>query len=254
MINVEKIDALDLQYRAPPLTDLDRIAQMIVRIDEGGKLVVCRMAGWSMTGKVEPVLAGRICNLLREHAKFEPARDSAGRAIPDELFLAFGYTGPGEARFINRKDAFNSTDYPAAAIREEREGRVNVNVDLDASGKPLRCSVKASSESADLDESTCRIIMARGKFSPVKDRNEKPVAGAWQGTIGWEFANWTATFVDQTLKTIVTLGTDSRPRNCRNESTLPSRALNSTLNCAPALAVARMLIARTPPNTVSARR
>ena len=96
--------------------------------------------------------------------------------------------------------------------------------------------------------------MARGKFSPVKDRNDKPVAGAWQGTISWEFANWTAAFVDQTLKTIVTLGTDSRPRNCRKESTPPSLALRSTLNCAPAQALARMLIARAPPNTVSAQR
>jgi len=64
---------------------------------------------------------------------------------------------------------FTDSDYPADARRASAQGRVSVQVDVDASGRVVGCRVTASSGNASLDDATCRLAQRRGRFTIQKD-------------------------------------------------------------------------------------
>lgn len=65
-------------------------------------------------------------------------------------------------------------DYPARALREEREGRVGVRFDVNSQGRITNCSVASSSGHSDLDSATCTAITRRGRYSPPLDQAGNP--------------------------------------------------------------------------------
>jgi protein TonB len=77
-------------------------------------------------------------------------------------------------------------DYPARALREERQGTTGFRVAYDASGKPTGCDVTSSSGHADLDDLTCKLIMRRARFTPGKDRAGNPTAGSYSSRVKWQ--------------------------------------------------------------------
>src|SRR3546814_9078590 len=54
-------------------------------------------------------------------------------------------------------------DYPARAMREEREGTTGFRVTYNAEGRVTSCDVTSSSGHADLDAETCKLITRRGR-------------------------------------------------------------------------------------------
>jgi TonB family protein len=76
-------------------------------------------------------------------------------------------------------------DYPAAAIRAGESGTVAIRLDVDAQGRVTGCTVTASSGSATLDSTTCRIMQTRGHFRPARDGGGKEVASTWSTRITW---------------------------------------------------------------------
>lgn len=80
---------------------------------------------------------------------------------------------------------FSRDDYPAAALRDRQEGVVQLNLDIDRSGRVTRCMVQDSSGSAALDVATCRILRSRGRFRPAVDRLGNPAAGRLSAGIAW---------------------------------------------------------------------
>lgn len=74
--------------------------------------------------------------------------------------------------------AFSVDDYPPAALRNKEQGRVTVSLDVDATGRPTRCTVTTSSGFASLDEVTCSVAMQKARFTPAT-RNGKSVAGVF---------------------------------------------------------------------------
>src|SRR3546814_1918850 len=70
-------------------------------------------------------------------------------------------------------------DYPARAMREEREGTTGFRVTYNAEGRVTSCDVTSSSGHADLDAETCKLITRRGRFNPAKDRAGKPTGGSY---------------------------------------------------------------------------
>ncbi len=77
-------------------------------------------------------------------------------------------------------------DYPARAMREEREGTTGFRVTYGADGRITSCDVTSSSGHADLDAETCKLITRRGRFNPGKDRAGNPTGGSYSNRIRWQ--------------------------------------------------------------------
>jgi len=78
-----------------------------------------------------------------------------------------------------------ANDYPAAAIRAEAEGRVEVRLFVSPAGRVQRCAVLASSGSALLDETTCRLLQERARFTPARNERGRRAAGTVTTAITW---------------------------------------------------------------------
>jgi protein TonB len=79
-----------------------------------------------------------------------------------------------------------SDDYPASALREDREGLVRFILDIDTSGAPTNCTITQSSGDATLDNATCTILTERARFSPATSSTGKPIASTWKSSFRWE--------------------------------------------------------------------
>ena len=69
----------------------------------------------------------------------------------------------------------SSDDYPPSALRNEEQGTVRVRLTVDASGRVTGCSVTASSGSSQLDQTTCRLLQRRARFTPARDNTGQPI-------------------------------------------------------------------------------
>jgi len=76
--------------------------------------------------------------------------------------------------------------YPPAAKASAEEGRVAFTLAVDETGRVTDCKVTTSSESPLLDETTCNFMMANGRFTPPRDKKNKPVASQWSSSVRWK--------------------------------------------------------------------
>ena len=86
----------------------------------------------------------------------------------------------------NLASYFSVADYPAAAIRAGEEGTVKVRLDISPKGRVSACTVTASSGSASLDETSCRILTERLRFRPAHDEQGKPTTDSLETAIRWK--------------------------------------------------------------------
>jgi len=77
-------------------------------------------------------------------------------------------------------------DYPPGAMREGREGITKITWQINEQGKVDNCQVASSSGSPDLDETACRLITRRGKYSPAKDQNGNPIRTTQSRSVRWQ--------------------------------------------------------------------
>lgn len=77
----------------------------------------------------------------------------------------------------------SSSDYPPAALREQREGHVRYKLTINPPGRVIDCQIVASSGHADLDERTCLLLYRRARFV-----EEKGFGGPrfFEGALAWE--------------------------------------------------------------------
>ena len=71
----------------------------------------------------------------------------------------------------NPQSWVTTDDYPASALRENRAGTVGLTWQINEQGRVENCSVTSSSGSPDLDETACKLVTRRGKYTPAKDQN-----------------------------------------------------------------------------------
>lgn len=76
-------------------------------------------------------------------------------------------------------------DYPARALREEREGTTRFRVSVGPDGRVTDCQVTGSSGSPDLDEAACKNITRRARFAPAMDGEGRPTTGSYSNAIRW---------------------------------------------------------------------
>ena len=75
----------------------------------------------------------------------------------------------------NLADYFSDSWYPPEALRNREEGTVRFEVQVRADGRAGACRVTVSSGSSALDDSTCAIMMERGRFTPARDAEGRAV-------------------------------------------------------------------------------
>jgi len=80
---------------------------------------------------------------------------------------------------------FSMDDFPATAIREERQGVVRYELTIDTVGRVAECRASGPAGSADLEAATCAAVQARARFNPATDEAGKPMNGRIAGTVRW---------------------------------------------------------------------
>ena len=82
---------------------------------------------------------------------------------------------PTRAR-ANLASYISDADYPAAAIRNGEQGIVGFRLEIAPDGRVSDCRILKSSNSAALDEATCRIMLSRARFTPARDGSGRAVS------------------------------------------------------------------------------
>ena len=83
-----------------------------------------------------------------------------------------------------------SRDYPPAAIRAwPRNGRVFVAVRVQLDGRATDCKVNRSSGNPGIDADTCRLVMAKVRFTPARDEQGRPYVD-WYGYVQEPSGRW----------------------------------------------------------------
>ena len=81
---------------------------------------------------------------------------------------------------------FSADDYPAAAFRAEQQGFVAYRLKkIGPDGRASNCTILQSSGSAALDNSTCRIVRSRSRFTPAQDSAGRHVPDYRDGWVTW---------------------------------------------------------------------
>lgn len=79
----------------------------------------------------------------------------------------------------------SALDYPAAALRDRREGIVTLRTTVTADGKAKDCEVTRSSGHSDLDQATCSAILKKARFKPAEDAAGRKVEAIFSTRITW---------------------------------------------------------------------
>ena len=98
----------------------------------------------------------------------------------------------------------NTGDYPALALREQREGITAFTVDVSVDGRVIKCTITSSSGHADLDKVTCDNVTARAQFYPGKDKNGVATTGSYSNRVRWQ--------IPDVPSSVLSIASDSLPR------------------------------------------
>ncbi len=79
-----------------------------------------------------------------------------------------------------------TNDYPALALREEREGTVGFTLIIGTDGRVKSCEIASTSGSADLDAAACSLISQRARFTPARNAKGKAQAGRYANRVRWQ--------------------------------------------------------------------
>jgi protein TonB len=86
-----------------------------------------------------------------------------------------GGDGGGESPPRHIRGRISDRDYPRGAAESGVSGTVSVIYTIETDGRATHCAITHSSGSAELDETTCRLIEERFRYEPSRDRWGRPV-------------------------------------------------------------------------------
>lgn len=89
---------------------------------------------------------------------------------------------------VLRGGGISEDDYPEASKRAEEQGTTRVSYTVGTDGKATACAVLASSGSTRLDETACKLVERRFRFTPAT-REGKPVTEIKQQAIKWRITD-----------------------------------------------------------------
>jgi protein TonB len=77
-------------------------------------------------------------------------------------------------------------DYPQDAIRNEQQGTTAIRLDVGPDGRVTNCTVTSSSGSSSLDNTACRLLKSRARFTPATDSTGAKVSDSVSTRIRWQ--------------------------------------------------------------------
>jgi protein TonB len=92
---------------------------------------------------------------------------------------------PAKAR-ANLASYITDDDYPQDAIRNEQQGTTGFRLDVGPDGRVTNCTVTSSSGSSALDNTTCRLLRSRARFTPATDSSGGKTSDSVTGRIRWQ--------------------------------------------------------------------
>jgi protein TonB len=87
------------------------------------------------------------------------------------------------ARWI--RGSITDDDYPRGAVEARASGTVFLRFVVAPDGRVSNCNVTRSSGRADLDATTCRLIMRRFRYRPARDARGNPIPDVITGNHEW---------------------------------------------------------------------
>ncbi|MEI9926514.1 MAG: energy transducer TonB [Sphingomonas sp.] len=84
------------------------------------------------------------------------------------------------------KGEIRDSDYPRAALRQGAHGTVGLRFTVGVKGRVTDCTVTRSSGNADLDQTTCRLIVRRFRYEPSRDARGHAYADVVTGEHEWD--------------------------------------------------------------------
>lgn len=78
-----------------------------------------------------------------------------------------------------------TADYPPDSLRANEQGTTGFTVTVDTQGRVNDCRISASSGSPRLDETTCRLVTQRARFTPATDSKDNPLEGTYANRVRW---------------------------------------------------------------------
>lgn len=124
-------------------------------------------------------------------------------------------------------------DYPVEAIRKEEQGQVSFQLDVSPQGTVSRCTIVQTSGSSALDETTCRIMSERARFTPAKDRRGRSIADSVRGAIKWVLPEGPNQQQLRAFNTIWEVTGAGGQRSCRTQLELEGGELVNLGECGP---------------------
>lgn len=110
-----------------------------------------------------------------------------GSEVADGPDAGAGASAPGgtRARVGSLARYITADDYPAAALRNNEQGRVAFILDIGPTGRVTACTVTELSGSATLDSATCRIMRSRPRYTPGRNAFGQNVADRDRAVVRW---------------------------------------------------------------------
>lgn len=80
----------------------------------------------------------------------------------------------------------STDDYPPSALRNNEAGTVGFKLDIGTDGRVTNCTVTSSSGFADLDQTACRLLTKRARFTPAKDAGGAAIGDSFSSRFTWQ--------------------------------------------------------------------
>jgi len=135
--------------------------------------------------------------------------------------------GPPPGARANLASYVSNDDYPAEALWNDEEGTTGFRLTVGTNGRVTNCEVFEPSGSASLDETTCRIMRERTRFSPARGSDGNPMEDSLDAWIHWRLARDEDEIVPRRARPIVPLASLVTPEDYP-EAALDARAEGTT--------------------------
>jgi periplasmic protein TonB len=94
-------------------------------------------------------------------------------------------TGDGGTDLEWLSGEIRQSDYPRAALTAGIGGRVEFRFTVGVAGRVTACTITRSSGNAELDATTCRLVMKRFRYRPSTDERGRPIPAEVDGDQDW---------------------------------------------------------------------
>ena len=157
-----------------------------LEVGPDGIVSSCRIVASSGSASLDTAT----CRIMQARARFTPARDGGGHAVPDVVTSRIRWVLPPdepdiEPDVIDLTPYITSADYPPEALRLHEQGLVGVELTVSPAGEVTSCTVTQPSGSAALDAHSCEVARARAHFMPSHDQSGRGVTSALKARILW---------------------------------------------------------------------